>query len=288
MLDFVPSQLRYKSGVYIISHYSSPSVNKYSRVLVKIGKGVHQSDKSSIYNRIDSYHTALPKSFYIFSVIVTSNPDTADELERYIHKRLKDYLFTDVQYQARKQGEWFILRKNQLIDYLNDAIREKYSIIRGLFNYNSKYFALSLPKDLGNIPYRTLYKSFDNPEPKAGLKVGKKARKRVTSRTTGSQGHALAPTTRITRSQSLDLYVPPNRFEAPAKVNNAKEVPSNRVGKRVVKPNPKYQDGAGTSPCNPDCRRDLGVWGGMPPRCRGCGKVLNSNPRRSEGASRLK
>ena len=73
---------------------------------------------------------------------------------------LKFYHYKDATYDHRpNRGEYFKLRKSQLRDYLNEAIRENWGLVRGLFNYSPEHFKLTLPTDLGNNPKRILYPS---------------------------------------------------------------------------------------------------------------------------------
>ncbi len=166
MLYKVPSNLRYQSGIYIITPYSNPSILDTSRVKVKIGLAKHTENDGThrgIYTRVDSYNTSYPDSFWIYSIIVTRNPTQAVELEKYIFNKLKDYKYINKQYEPRKGGgEWFFLRKQTLRNVLNEVIIEKWNWMKGLFNYNEKVFSLDLPIEvLGNTPKRILYKSAD-------------------------------------------------------------------------------------------------------------------------------
>lgn len=153
MLDKVPSSLKTKPGVYVISQYSNPSVANNSRVLVKVGMA-----KDSLYSRIDSYHTALPKSFWFYTCIITKNRASARKLEKYLHNRMKNYLYKHEEYNARRSGEWFKIRKYMLINILNEAIVENYDDVRGIFNYNKRFFAINLPEGYeSDRPKRTNY-----------------------------------------------------------------------------------------------------------------------------------
>lgn len=171
-----PPILKHKGGVYIISPFSNPDIQDLSRVKVKIGMA-----RKNLYERVDSYHTGLPDSFYTYSIITTMNEDSAFELEKYIHNQLKDYRYKHIEYEARLKGEWFFVRKEKLIKVLNEAIKTKWKIIRGLFNYNDKYFKLLLPPDLledriKNNPPRILYKPANNNRVSGAVRVPKPPR----------------------------------------------------------------------------------------------------------------
>ena len=133
LLHEVPTAFRTKPGVYIISPYSNPAVKNTSRVKVKIGLAKH-----NLYQRIDSYHTAQPDSFWIYSVITTSNEAGAIELEKYLHKVFAKFRYKNAEYEARTYGEWFKVRKARLRNDLNKAIRDKWNLIRGLLKYSKK------------------------------------------------------------------------------------------------------------------------------------------------------
>lgn len=113
-----PEKVQGKSGVYILSPYTSPTVNKMKNVLVKIGKG------KNLWKRLDDYHTCLPQSFWTFTLIITKDNKVADRLEKAFHSELKtkNYLYKHPDYNARIYGEWFQLRKGDLLKILNKTV----------------------------------------------------------------------------------------------------------------------------------------------------------------------
>ena len=178
MLDKVPSILRRRSGVYILSQFSSPEVKDSSRVKIKVG-----SSKTSLYQKVDSYHTALPDSFWIFSCVITKNSKIAVELESHIKNGLELYRYKNYEYDERKFGEWYKLRKSQLREIMNNIIREKWEGIRGVFNYNPVHFSLAIPDDLNRYPKRTLYEGIPDTSvvcTRAGKPVRRKSKTRNT------------------------------------------------------------------------------------------------------------
>lgn len=99
MLDYnlIPKkEINNKSGIYILTPYSNPSVALNKMVLVKIGKAYN------LLNRIDSYSTCMPQSFWTYSVVRTSK-EHYGELEKLIHKSLDKYLYKHPEYEARKK-----------------------------------------------------------------------------------------------------------------------------------------------------------------------------------------
>jgi hypothetical protein len=174
MLDkTVPPILKHYGGVYIISQFSDPSKKSTSRCKIKIGMA-----KKDLYTRIDSYNTILCDSFWLYSCILCKNAETALELEKYIHAKLNDYRYQHYEYQARLQGEFFFVRRGTLKSVVNDAIRDKIDVVRGLFNFNPIDFELNLPPNLPPSPIRTVYEGVPM-EPKVSKPLPKRQQKNV-------------------------------------------------------------------------------------------------------------
>ncbi len=114
-----PNSFQKKEGIYILSQRSNPTVQLDSRMKIKIGRS------TNLYNRLDSYHTSYPDSFYTYSVIITKE-GKCKQLEKQIHNDLKtefaNYLYLNKDYQARNEGKWFYVRKRRLLGILKNII----------------------------------------------------------------------------------------------------------------------------------------------------------------------
>ncbi len=137
-----PNNFQKQEGVYILSPRSNPTVLLDSRMKVKIGRS------NNLYNRLDSYHTSFPDSFYTYSVIITKE-GKAKVLEKSIHDDLKrlyvNYLYVNRDYQARNEGEWFYVRKRRLLQILQLNILKFQDDIKVLWN-DHEGFQLQRPE----------------------------------------------------------------------------------------------------------------------------------------------
>jgi len=138
-----PNNFQKQEGVYILSQRSNPTVQPDSRMKVKIGRS------NNLYNRLDSYHTSYPDSFYTYSVIITKE-GKAKALEKAIHDDLKslyvNYLYVNRDYQARNEGEWFYVRKRRLLQILRLNILRFQDDIKVLWN-DHEGFQLQRPEN---------------------------------------------------------------------------------------------------------------------------------------------
>src|SRR5688500_2058680 len=96
MLEKRLSRLRNKEGVYIISPSGKPGVKDSSRVVKKVGQ------HTNLYNRLDSYHSCFPRSFYTYSCLFTRKGQSL-YLEKLILDTLRQrkYTYMHHQYQPR-------------------------------------------------------------------------------------------------------------------------------------------------------------------------------------------
>ena len=114
-----------------------------------------------MYRRLDSYHSILPDSFWIFSCVITKNSKTAVDLEityKIVYRSIvvNLYNYKHYEYTACKFGEFCKITKSKLRDFMNNIIREKWEDVR-VFNYNPIHFSLTIPSDLSQYPKRTLW-----------------------------------------------------------------------------------------------------------------------------------
>ena len=127
-------EINKRSGVYILTPYSTPRTPLNKSVIVKIGKAYN------LHSRIDGYHTCMPQSFWLYSVIRTSKVKYND-LEREIHNRLQKYIYKHQEYEARYKGEWYKLPKKVLRDTIQDILQQanyRFTVV----NVHPEYFAI--------------------------------------------------------------------------------------------------------------------------------------------------
>ena len=127
-------EINNRSGIYILTPYSSPSTPLSKSVIVKIGQAYN------LHSRIDGYHTCMPQSFWLYSVVRTSKGKYKD-LEKTVHQRLQNYIYKHQQYEARYKGEWYKLPKRVLRDTLKDILQQanyRYTV----FNPHPDYFQI--------------------------------------------------------------------------------------------------------------------------------------------------
>lgn len=129
-----------KSGVYILSPDFSPTLRQNQEVVVKIGLS------KNLKTRLNSYHTAYRESFWTYTILETTDINSAKKLEKQIHNHLKSkgYQYVPKQYIARKNNlgnEWYDSIKKNMINEINYVLRNtdiKYKV----YNLHSRYFKL--------------------------------------------------------------------------------------------------------------------------------------------------
>ena len=174
-----PNNFQKQEGVYILSQRSNPTVQPDSRMKVKIGRS------NNLYNRLDSYHTSYPDSFYTYSVIITKE-GKAKTLEKAIHDDLKrlyvNYLYVNPEYQARNEGEWFYVRKRRLLQIIRRNIDKFQDDIKVLWN-DHEGFQLQRPENNTSIKVHNTAPEEEQPAPRE--RVRREPRPRNTESRTG-------------------------------------------------------------------------------------------------------
>ena len=64
-----------------------------------------------------------------------------------------------------------MLRKSMLKKLMNEAIRYKWDVIKGLYNDNPKAFELNLPEDFENSPRRVVLNGLEGGTKRSRLKA---------------------------------------------------------------------------------------------------------------------
>lgn len=123
MLEKIEGLPKKSSGVYIVSRVS-PRVSGRKKI-VKIGMA-----SGSLQDRLDTYHTYYPSSFYIYYVIVTNK---AKEMEKKLHTKLKEDLYKHHEYEARREGEWFLVSNKQINKAVEEIVEEMQDDVSKVF-----------------------------------------------------------------------------------------------------------------------------------------------------------